>query len=105
MVFIWGINLYLYSQVWKSTVYIDTPLETTTTTTTIPQNVTIIISKKCNLDSDCSWQNTNCCPGTDWKCINANESEIKCIGTILCPQHYLPEPTSECKCDRGECVG
>jgi hypothetical protein len=109
MFLVWGINLYFYLQLQKpSTVYIPGSTETTTTTTTIQENVTIIISKKCNSDLDCSWQTTNCCPetaGAYWQCINANESVIKCIGTILCPQFISPKPTASCRCQEGECVG
>jgi hypothetical protein len=105
MFLVWGINLYLHLQSQrKNIIYI--PGSFPTTTTTAIQDVKIIISKKCNSDLDCSWQITNCCPekaGAHWQCINANESVIKCIGNILCPQFISLKPNANCSCKQGEC--
>lgn len=108
VILVWGTNLYFYFELQRpSIIYIKGPDETTTTTT-LRENVTIIVSKFCNLSSDCSWQSTNCCPesaGAYWQCINLNESTIKCMGNILCPQFISPKPTTNCSCEGGKCVG
>ena len=106
-ILIWLINYYFIVSSKTVIIYIPGPNETTTTTT-IQENVTIIISKKCNLNSDCSWQSTNCCPetaGAYWQCINSNESMIRCEGNILCPQFISSRPTASCSCQQGECIG
>jgi hypothetical protein len=105
-ILIWLVNFYFIILSKIVTIYIPSINETTTTT--VQENVTIIISKKCNLNSDCFWQSTNCCPetaGAYWQCINANVSVIKCVGNILCPQFISPKPTTNCSCKQGECVG
>ena len=64
------------------------------------------ISTKCNSDSDCSWQITNCCTensGGSWGCIG-KESKIECNELVLCPQVLSPKPKLACVCIQGGCA-
>lgn len=108
MVLVWGINIYFYLESKKpNTIYIPGQ-NGTTTTTAAPGNVTIMVSKNCSLNSNCSWEITNCCQetaGAHWECMNLKESVIRCEGNVLCPQFISPKPTNICSCMQGECQG
>lgn len=108
VVIILGINFYFMSQAEKETIYIPGKQ---TDTIKIEEPVTskpnlIQISTKCNSDSDCSWQITNCCAenaGGHWQCIS-QESKIECNELLLCPQVISPKPEQSCSCIQGSCV-
>ena len=65
----------------------------------------IKVSTECKIDSDCSWQVTNCCSesaGGSWDCISKG-SQIECNQLVLCPQVLSPKPTISCTCSEGRC--
>ena len=75
----------------------------TTTTSTVQQR---IIETKCNNNSDCMWEITNCCSenaGGKWECINGKTFVAGCPENILCPQYVSPKPTNLCSCNQGSC--
>ncbi len=108
VIMIFAINIYFMSQNEKQTIYI---LGKETDTIKIEEPVTtkpdlIQISTKCNSDSDCSWQITNCCTenaGGHWQCIS-QESQIECNELRLCPQVVSPKPEASCSCVQGSCT-
>ncbi len=64
------------------------------------------IITSCEKDSECEWVSINCCPenaGAEWKCVNKQETEIKCPDNIVCPQVVSPKPEEPCSCIEGEC--
>lgn len=85
-------------------------LQTTTTQTTIMTTTTTlyIFTPKCNSNSDCEWQASNCCTenaGAKWECAKKGKFLEVCNNTyVLCPQVLSPKPTNPCICVNRECA-
>jgi len=104
-----AVNAYFYLQFSSVPIYVifdqGNRLSTQTTTTEIiPQR---IIETKCNDNSDCMWEITNCCSenaGAKWECVNGKTFVAGCPKNVLCPQFVSHKPTAACVCQQRSCT-
>ncbi|MGM0439047.1 MAG: peptidoglycan-binding protein [Patescibacteria group bacterium] len=64
------------------------------------------LNEKCEVDDQCEWVSTNCCPenaGANWECLNSEEVDLECEGDEMCPQVISPKPSTPCECEDEEC--